>query len=84
MIGIKIAIEIGKIATCSTIPVINQPLEMNKIAIESDSVISRISTSYVSLLRMRPIGVVSKYDIGARITLFVISKNNLSAHLEPP
>jgi hypothetical protein len=48
------------------------------------STISMTSTSYVKRLRIRPMGVDSKYDRGASKTLRSIELNAFSAALVPP
>lgn len=45
---------------------------------------STTSMSYENLFRTRPIGVVSKYDIGAFSTLDSIDKNTRRAARDPP
>ena len=70
--------------TMTTIEATNQLQDIIKPAMETESSISRTSTSNVKRLITLPNGVVSKYDNGAPRTLVVIAVKSFSAHLAPP
>ena len=67
MMGINAHTFHGKMVTCRIKPVANHPVEMSSTVIDTESEMSCISTSYVSLFNILPRGVVSKYDMGALI-----------------
>mmetsp|Transcript_34143 Transcript_34143/g.52405 ORF Transcript_34143/g.52405 Transcript_34143/m.52405 type:complete len:90 (+) Transcript_34143:1374-1643(+) len=67
-----------------TTPAQNQLLAIISTDIDSVSVTSKTSTSYVKRFKIRPSGVVSKYDMGASKTFVVIDENNPFAALAPP
>ena len=70
-----------------TITITDERSQLDEIitpVIDIDNSISRTSTSYVNLLTMRPRGVVSKYDIGARRTRLIRALNIVFAHSAPP
>jgi hypothetical protein len=61
-----------------------QPVDIRNMPMFWVSTISMTSTSYVKRLRIRPMGVDSKYDRGAFKTLRSIELNAFSAALVPP
>ena len=74
----------GRIILCKMIPVNIHPKLVINIVIFITKVTSNVSVSYVNRFIIRPVGVVSKYDMGAYKTLDSISTNIRVAHLAPP
>lgn len=74
----------GKMVHMTETPATNHPVAIIKMDIASVKVRSTTSTSYVNRFSVRPSGVVSKYNMGARKTLSSIAEKTFFAHLAPP
>mmetsp|Transcript_32959 Transcript_32959/g.75934 ORF Transcript_32959/g.75934 Transcript_32959/m.75934 type:complete len:106 (-) Transcript_32959:789-1106(-) len=74
----------GSMVHITAMPAKNHPIAIISTDIDSVSVRSTTSVSYVNLLRIRPIGVVSKYDMGALKRPDSIAENTFLAQRAPP
>ena len=82
--GNKANADQGKIETWIQIPATYHAILVMNMLMTWVSVTSLISVSYVNRVKIRPIGTVSKYDLGARRTLFSILKNTFRVARVPP